>query len=256
MNVKEKKNQKTLKNSDKVCVPFTKIQVVNRKKEKNEDSKLFKRGEELIKILNEGIIETNKGQFIINSQIFFNFQPDKPKNKAKHRSIEICSHQKSDFNNDSFKMIYDQKYNQFKQRYLKTKALHLNSKPKKNMKKLNSSSINIKTHSNRMNLISTCTNNTIPDSKKITKKYKRKLNQNGSSIKLNINLYKNNNFIPKSPESKKTSNITTTRSRSNISISSLKPANLKQSASTNSYRHMSKKFQLYQSELLYHNKNQ
>lgn len=255
MNVKEK-TKKTLKVSDKVCVPFNKIQVVNRKKEKNDDSKLFKRGEELIKILNEGIIETNKGQFIINSKIFLNFQPDKPKNKVKNKSIEICSHQKSDVSNDSFRMIYDQKYNQFKQRYIKTKALYLNSNPKKKIK-LNSS-ININTHSNRMNLVSTCTNNTyktIPASQKIAKKYKKKLNKNGSSIKLNINLYKKNNFIPKSPESKKTSNITTTRSRSNISISSLKPANLKQSASTNSYRQMSKKFQLYQSELLYNNNN-
>ena len=54
--------------------------------------------------------------------------------------------------------------------------------------------------------------------------------------------------VPKSPSSKKATNITTTRSKSNISISSLKSAHLKSSSSMCSYRTMSKQFN-YNNEL-------
>ena len=39
-----------------------------------EEENLFKRGEELIRVLNEGIKENNQGQLIINSNIFLNLK--------------------------------------------------------------------------------------------------------------------------------------------------------------------------------------
>ena len=186
-----------------------------------EEENLFKRGEELIKVLNEGIKENNQGQFIINTNIFLNLKFEhktivksmsKPNiNKSKPKSINT-PHRNND-NTNSFKEIY---HKQFNQKFITTsnnqRAFH---------KKVPRKEINLNTSSLNQITLSTL---------------KRKKGAKTSSV-------------PKSPSSKKATNITTTRSKSNISISSLKSAHLKSSSSMCSYRTMSKQFSNYKNEL-------
>ena len=182
-----------------------------------EEENLFKRGEELIRVLNEGIKENNQGQLIINSNIFLNLKFEhktivksmsKPNiNKSKPKSINS-----NNDNTNSFKEIY---HKQFNQKFITTsnnqRAFH---------KKVPRKEINLNTSSLNQITLSTL---------------KGKKGAKTSSV-------------PKSPSSKKATNITTTRSKSNISISSLKSAHLKSSSSMCSYRTMSKQFN-YNNEL-------
>lgn len=186
---------------------------------KVEEENLFKRGEELIKVLNEGIKENNQGQFIINTNIFLNLKFDhktivksnsKPNiNKSKPKSINT-PHRNND--NTSFKQIYHRQFNQ--------KFITTSNNPRSFHKIVPRKEINLNTSSLNQITLSTL---------------KRKKGAKTSSV-------------PKSPSSKKATNITTTRSKSNISISSLKSAHLKSSSSMCSYRTMSKQFSNYNNE--------
>lgn len=181
-----------------------------------DEDNLFKRGEELIKVLNEGIKENNDGQFIINSNIFLNLKFDhktivksmsKP-NITKSKPHKMKSPNHDNDNKSTFKLIYNKKFNQ--------KFVTVSNNPKTYHKIVPRREINLNTSSLNQITISTL------KGKKGTK----------------------TSSVPKSPFSKKFTNLTTTRSKSNISILSLKSAHLKSSSSMCSYRTMSKQFSI------------
>lgn len=165
------------------------------KKKKDENEAIFKRGDKLIKILSEGITEKD-GIILINSNLFLNFEQNKP------QKPKVINRNKG---KEAFNTIYQKKFT--------TKP-----KPKKTLEiktnlRRNISTFQIKTANGYFTDIIT------------TSKSKSKMNS--------ISIKKKGPF---SPDSKGTSmnGISTTRTKSNISISSLKSASL--SKHVNSFR--------------------